>query len=139
MFQFTIRDVFSMCLGEPLAARQTPRPCSFCWRDAKPMMEGVGGVLICKQCSELAVSIFQTELCPGKRPAARRTPRLCSFCLRAARPKVEGARRVFICKPCSEVAVSMLQAECRRGATDWPAGSCGEVERGAPRKTIPRR
>ena len=75
-------------------------------------MEGVGGVLICEQCSEMAVSIFQTELCLGKRPAGRQTPQLCSFCSRDARPMVEGARRVFICQQCSEVALSMLQAEC---------------------------
>jgi hypothetical protein len=113
MFRFTIRDVFSLCLGEPLAARQAPRPCSFCRKDAKPLVEGVGGVLICKTCSEMAVSIFQTEMCPGKRPATCQTPRLCSFCLRDARPMVEGVRRVFICKQCSEVALSMLQTECR--------------------------
>jgi hypothetical protein len=114
MFRFTIRDVFSVCLGEPLPARRALRRCSFCRQDAKLLVEGVGGVLICKTCSEMAVSIFQMELCPGKRPN-HRTPQLCSFCSRDARPMVEGPARVFVCKQCSEVALSMLQTQCRRG------------------------
>jgi hypothetical protein len=78
--------------------------------------------LICKQCCELAVSVFQTELSLGKRPAARQNPRLCSFCSRDARPKVEGVARVLICKQCSEVALSMLQMDCERQITAHPAG-----------------
>jgi len=61
MFRCTIRDVFSLCFGERPAARQSPRLCSFCLQDKKPMIEGAGGVLICKRCSEVAMSMLQTE------------------------------------------------------------------------------
>lgn len=61
MFRFTIRDIFSLCFGERVPARPRPRLCSFCVRDARPMVEGPGGVLICRQCSELAVSVFELE------------------------------------------------------------------------------
>ena len=61
MFRFRVHNVFSLCFGERPAARQKPRLCSFCLRDAQPMVEGVAGVLICKECSEVAVSMLQTE------------------------------------------------------------------------------